>query len=177
MPRIFDNLSPDTELSPALQQSLSVSNRADFCVGYFNLRGWGNLGPCVEKWNTEEGPCRVLIGMQRLPNEQLRESLALGEGPSTIDQSTAHRLKMQLAEQLRRQLTIGLPTNSDEAALHRLVEQLKARKVIVKLFLRHSLHAKLYLLYRDDPNNPITGYLGSSNLTLAGLSKQGGAEC
>lgn len=24
-----------------------------------------------------------------------------------------------------------------------------------------------------DPNNPITGFLGSSNLTLAGLSKQG----
>jgi len=31
----------------------------------------------------------------------------------------------------------------------------------------------LYLLYRTDFNNPITGYLGSSNLTFAGLSKQG----
>ena len=35
------------------------------------------------------------------------------------------------------------------------------------------MHAKLYLLYRNDPNNPITGYLGSSNLTFAGLSQQG----
>ncbi len=43
----------------------------------------------------------------------------------------------------------------------------------VKLFLRHPLHAKLYLLFRPDPINPKVGYLGSSNLTLAGLSKQG----
>ena len=41
------------------------------------------------------------------------------------------------------------------------------------MFLRYPLHAKLYLLFRSDPTNPITGFLGSSNLTFAGLSKQG----
>ena len=51
--------------------------------------------------------------------------------------------------------------------------QLKAGKVVVKLHLRHTLHAKLYLCFRPDPNNPTTGFLGSSNLTLAGLSQQG----
>jgi len=30
-----------------------------------------------------------------------------------------------------------------------------------------------HLCFRADPNNPITGFLGSSNLTLSGLSKQG----
>jgi hypothetical protein len=50
---------------------------------------------------------------------------------------------------------------------------LRDNKLVVKLFLRHPLHAKLYLLFRDDFNNPITGYLGSSNLTFAGLSHQG----
>ena len=173
MPRIFDNLSASTKLAPALQETLSVSNRADFCVGYFNLRGWGDLAPYVDNWNPEDGPCRLLIGMQRLPNEELREALALRDGPPSMDNATAHRLRVQLAEQLRQQLTFGLPTNADEAALHRLTEQLRAKRVIVKLFLRHPLHAKLYLLFRDDPNNPITGYLGSSNLTLAGLSQQG----
>ena len=173
MPRIFDNLSPSTKLAPALQETLAVSNRADFCVGYFNLRGWGDLAPYVDGWNLEDGPCRLLVGMQRLPNEELREALALRDGPPSMDNATAHRLRVQMAEQLRQQLTFGVPTNADEAALHRLTEQLKAKRVIVKLFLRHPLHAKLYLLFRDDPNNPITGYLGSSNLTLAGLSQQG----
>ena len=52
-------------------------------------------------------------------------------------------------------------------------DQIKARKVIVKLFLRHHLHAKLYLIHRADPNNPTVGFVGSSNLTFAGLSSQG----
>ena len=72
MPRIFDNLAPDSSLLPALQETLKLSSRADFCVGYFNLRGWGGLAPHVDDWSGDNGPCRVLIGMQRLPHEDLR---------------------------------------------------------------------------------------------------------
>ena len=173
VPRIFDNLEPASRLSPALQETLARSSRADFCVGYFNLRGWGDLAPYVDDWEDDEGPCRVLIGMQRLPHEETRETLSLLGDPSRVDNQTAYRLKVELAEQLRQQLTFGAPTNADERNLKRLAAQLRANKVIVKLFLRHPLHAKLYMLFRNDPITPIVGYLGSSNLTLAGLSKQG----
>ena len=111
--------------------------------------------------------------MQRLPHEELREALSLLDRPAGIDNQTANRLKVQLAEQLRQQLTMGVPTNADERSLRQLANQLRSKKVVVKLFLRHPLHAKLYLLFRDDPINPIVGYLGSSNLTFAGLSGQG----
>ena len=60
-----------------------------------------------------------------------------------------------------------------EAGLRRLAAQITAGKVTVKLHLRHSLHAKLYLLLRHDPVSPSVGFLGSSNPTFAGLSKQG----
>ena len=173
MPRIFDNLEAASSLLPALRETLALSSRADFCVGYFNLRGWGGLAPYVDDWNPNGGPCRVLIGMQRLPHEELRQFLSLLDKPTGMDNQTAHRLRVQLAEQLRQQLTIGIPTNADERTLRQLAAQLRAKKVVVKLFLRHPLHAKLYLLFRDDPVNPIVGYLGSSNLTFAGLSGQG----
>ena len=173
MPRIFDNLEPSSSLLPALQQTLALSSRADFCVGYFNLRGWGGLAPKVDEWDPGDGPCRVLIGMQQLPHDELKEALSLLDKPSSMDNQTAHRLRVQLAEQLRHQLTIGVPTNTDERTLRKLTAQLRARRVVVKLFLRHPLHAKLYLLFRDDPINPIVGYLGSSNLTFAGLAGQG----
>ena len=111
--------------------------------------------------------------MQRLPHDELRESLSLLYSNPGIDNQTAHRLRIQLAEQLRQQLTMGVPTNTDEGTLRHLATQLRSKKVVVRLFLHHPLHAKLYLLFRDDPVNPIIAYLGSSNLTFAGLAGQG----
>ncbi|HUW13099.1 MAG TPA: hypothetical protein VM537_25465 [Anaerolineae bacterium] len=172
MPRIFDNI--DQHLLGALQETLQVSDRADFCVGYFNLRGWKQLDHYVERWGGGEGRCcRLLVGMQRLPEEELRAGLGLAKGDAGIDNKTAAELKAKLAQAFRDQLAVGAPSNEDERGLRRLAAQIKARKVVVKLFLRHPLHAKLYLLFRPDPINPTVGYLGSSNLTLAGLSQQG----
>ena len=158
MPRIFDNIEQD--LLPALRQTLKVAERADFCVGYFNLRGWKELDGHIEAWVGGEGHCcRLLVGMQRLPEEELR---ALFRSPSDdpgMDNQTALRCRRKLADEFRNQLMLGAPTNPDEAGLRRLARQIKARKVIVKLFLRHPLHAKLYLLFRPDPAN------GSSRTT------------
>ncbi len=53
MPRIFDNIEQD--LLPALQQTLEVDDRADFCVGYFNMRGWKTLVRFIERWPGGEG--------------------------------------------------------------------------------------------------------------------------
>jgi hypothetical protein len=171
MPRIFDNI--ELPLLPVLQQTLALSQRADFCVGYFNLRGWKQIDTLIDEWSGVDGNCcRLLVGMQQLPQDELRAALRLTPDDG-MDQQTVLRFKKRMAEEFRQQLTLGAPSNQDEAGLRRLSAQIRARKVIVKLFLRHPLHAKLYLLHRNDPNNPMTGFVGSSNLTFAGLSKQG----
>lgn len=59
MPHIFDNINHS--LLPALKQTLDVSYRADFSVGYFNLRGW-----------RQKLLCRLLVGMHRRPEEELK---------------------------------------------------------------------------------------------------------
>ena len=172
MPRIFDNITES--LLPALQETLGLCERADFCVGYFNLRGWRQLHENIEKWHGGDGHCcRLLVGMQQMPQDQLRQAMSSVTSGDQIDQATAIALKKKLAQDFRDQLMVGIPTNADEEGLRRLAAQITAHKVVVKLFLRHPLHAKLYLLFRQDPLNPKIGYLGSSNLTLAGLSKQG----
>ncbi len=172
MPRIFDNI--EQRLLPSLQQTMALSDRADFCVGYFNLRGWRAIDEYVEKWTGGEGNCcRLLVGMHRLPHEEFRLARSLIARNVKLDNQTALRLKKRLAEEFRDQLATGAPSNEDETGLQSLSEQIKSKKVVVKLFLRHPLHAKLYMLFRPDPINPKVGYLGSSNLTQSGLSGQG----
>ncbi|MGE5341380.1 MAG: helicase-related protein [Candidatus Omnitrophota bacterium] len=176
MPTIFDNI--DAHLFKGLEITLQSSKRADFCVGYFNLRGWRLLDSYIEEWpGSDSECCRLLVGMQKLPHDILREDLgrqAERHHPENQDNETAMRIKTQLAEQFRQQLIMGSPSNEDEAGLRKLAAQLMAKKVKVKLYLRHPLHAKLYLLFRkDDPNLKSVAFLGSSNLTFSGLSNQG----
>ncbi len=172
MPRIFDNINQP--LLQALKQTLESSTHADFCVGYFNLRGWRRIAEYIDNWHGgDEACCRLLVGMHQKPEEELRHAMRVIKETDSIDNQTALRLKKKLAEEFREQLTIGIPTREDEIGLRKLAHQLRHEKVKVKLFLKHPLHAKLYLLYRQDIVSPTVGYLGSSNLTLAGLSQQG----
>lgn len=174
MPKIFDNI--EQSLLPALRDTLEVAERADFCVGYFNLRGWKQIDSHIEKWSGEDGKCcRLLVGMQKLPQDDLRDQLSISDPSKTgaLDNQIALRLKKTLAQEFRQQLMLGAPNNEDEAGLRRLAKQIRGKKVVIKLFLRHPLHAKLYLLFRPDKINSKVGYLGSSNLTFSGLSYQG----
>ncbi|GAK58307.1 hypothetical protein U27_05281 [Candidatus Vecturithrix granuli] len=179
MPRIYDNIQH--HLSSGLSETLHVSQRCDFCVGYFNLRGWHEIADHIDALDgmtvlENIGPihryCRLLVGMQKLPVEILRESF-LHDETYLIDQAEIVKLKKKLAYEFKEQLTIGTPSEHDEIYLRKLSTQLQAGKVVVKLHLRHHLHAKLYLAYSDDVRVPVVGFLGSSNLTLAGLAKQG----
>ena len=172
MPRIFDNI--DQTLLPELRKSLEVSQKADFCVGYFNLRGWKCIDSSIENLPFSDMPvCRLLIGMYRPPRNILQEHFSFVRRGLPVDNATITKLKKSFAADYRSQLTIGYPTNEDELGLQKLAQQIRRGALKVKLFLAHSLHAKLYLLTRDDPINPRIGYIGSSNLTFAGLSHQG----
>ena len=123
MPRIFDNI--DQDLLPALRETIEVSHRADFCVGYFNLCGWKGIGSHVGKWSGgEDNCCRLLLGMQRLPQEELREAMNLAKNNSGISNQVTSQLKKRAAEELRDQLASGVPTNDDEAGLRQLVKQM-----------------------------------------------------
>lgn len=180
MPTVFDNIETpflDGEDGNGLKHALKLAKRGDFCVGYFNLRGWRCIDGVVNGWEMPTGeddppPARLLVGMQRLPQEQLRQFLS-DQPDRAPDSKTLIKLRRDAAREFRKQLTIGSPTDADEAGLKRLVKQLKSGRLKVKLFLKHTLHAKLYLAHRDDAINPVIAYLGSSNLTMSGLKGQG----
>ena len=155
--------------------------RVDFCVGYFNLRGWNLIVEQVDKlpggYVYEDDKrkmryCRLLIGMHRPDEDLIRGFYSRQE--TMPDAEYVQRCKRQIAQDFRNQLLLGLPSAADEKTLRRLSVQLKEGKVCVKLYLKEPLHAKLYLAHRPDDNfNKIQAIMGSSNLTYAGLTKQG----
>ena len=110
MPRIFDNI--EKSLLPALRETMEISTRADFCVGYFNLRGWRHLESIAQKWSGGEGHCcRLLVGMQRQPHEELQRSMEIVPRERVMDNQMALTLKKSRAEDFRNQLAAGIPTN------------------------------------------------------------------
>ena len=180
MARIYDNI--ETKFTQGLQDIITNMGvkRVDFCVGYFNLRGWQLVvnqidqipGDYVYEGNKQEFRCcRLLIGMHQ-PDQELVRRLYSKEQPT--DAAYAQQCKLEIAREFKKQLLLGLPTKQDEWTLRRLSAQLKEAKVCVKLYVAEPLHAKLYLAHRPDDNfNPIQAIMGSSNLTYAGLTKQG----
>lgn len=184
MARIFDNI--DLKFTQGLQDIINSERgvkRVDFCVGYFNLRGWDLIidqidtldGDFVEEESMREPVyrvCRLLIGMHRPPEELTR--WLYGKEDFTPDSEYVRSQKVKIAREFRRQLQLGLPSKKDEITLQRLAHQLADGKVCVKLYLREPLHAKLYLAHRpDDSFCPIMALMGSSNLTWAGLRGNG----
>lgn len=184
MARIYDNI--DISFKDALQLILKTGGieRADFCVGYFNMRGWDMVDEYVENIKggyVEEGEdgeeskfrvCRILVGMFRPPKDIVRDMYNNIE--NRLDNEKAQICKRQIVTDFRKQLLLGLPTSHDESTLRNLSRQMKDGKVCIKLYLQEPLHAKLYLAYRpQDPVNKIIGIMGSSNLTYGGFTGQG----
>ena len=180
MARIYDNI--ETKFAEGLQGIITNVGvkRVDFCVGYFNLRGWNlvveQVDSLVGDYIYEDDKrvfrkCRLLIGMHRPAEELIRQ---LYTEQTLPDANYVSQCKLEIARDFRRQLQLGLPTKQDEFTLRRLSAQMKDEKVCVKLYLREPLHAKLYLAHRPDDNfNKIQAIMGSSNLTYSGLTKQG----
>ena len=188
MADIYDN-SPERKFVDGLRKTITTSGvkRVDFCVGYFNLRGWDQIADQVDLLEGEqvreidatmqrpvmvERKCRLLIGMYRPDEEIIRELYSCRE-VEPLDTEHLLRYKMKVAEDFRHQLTIGVPSNADEQTIRHLAQQLREGRVCVKLYLRQPLHAKLYLAYRKDDFNPHPTIMGSSNLTYAGMVGQG----
>ena len=109
MARIYDNI--ETKFAEGLQGIITNAGvkRVDFCVGYFNLRGWNLV---VDQVDTLHRPAEELI--RELYTEQ-----------PLPDVNYVNKCKLEIARSFRRQLQLGMPTKQDEFTLRRLSAQMK----------------------------------------------------
>lgn len=185
MARIFDNI--EEQFTDGLRNIVNEPGvkRVDFCVGYFNLRGWDLIKDSIDNIPGENvyeqdangndirkhRVCRLLIGMHR-PDEELIRSL-YSRKTTLTDAEYIQRSLRRIAEGFKQQLLLGVPSAKDEETLRHLSAQLKSGMVCVKLYLKYPLHAKLYVSHTDSRTHPHMALMGSSNLTYSGLMGNG----
>lgn len=184
MARIYDNI--DANFTDGLHEIVNNGvKRVDFCVGYFNPRGWNLImdnidrlpGEVVEEEDSKgnyvrrQRYCRLLIGMHRTHPELVR---ALYSGNTKlVDSNYVQQSLRRIAEDFKNQLLLGRPTIEDEHTLRHLSQQMKDGKVCVKLYMSHPLHAKLYIAHQAGNYSDKIAIMGSSNLTYSGMTGNG----
>jgi superfamily II DNA or RNA helicase len=177
MPNIYDN-STGKILSDAIETALTNAESLDACIGYFNLRGWRTLDRTIDELRPKNREkARILIGMLDRPDQTVLQSLRLSavRGNRLIYDGEVMANELDsVIENFAGQLVSGIPNGNDKKALVRLSNQLRSGEVVIKAYLAQRLHAKLYLANRgNDAVTPRVAFVGSSNLTLAGLEGQG----
>jgi hypothetical protein len=104
MARIFDNI--DLKFEEGLKRVIGSQGvkRVDFCVGYFNLRGWNLVINEIDQLSgdyvDEDGKnvlrtCRLLIGMHRPPEDYIRKLYSKND--ELPDSEMVQRCKLQTA--------------------------------------------------------------------------------
>lgn len=179
MPNIFDNLTDETRLGPALRDSLTDFDTLDVATGYIDLRGWSSLADVVDSKASADPArpvARVLVGMvapadsQQLLDRLQEEVQPPAYGSDIHDRERAIARRDQLVAHLRTQLMRGLATKQGQQTLQTLKRQLADGVVALKVFTEKPLHGKTYIFHAPGKKHGATwGYVGSSNLTGAGL--------
>ncbi|WP_372698720.1 helicase-related protein [Arthrobacter sp. JSM 101049] len=179
MPKILDNTEGNT-LGGSLLKAFPQHQRLDVATGYFDLRGWGTFAEQVDakasNASSQKPVVRILVGMVA-PSDAaamlttLQEQIGRPDPHAGLhDFETADKRAAHLVSHLRDQLMRGLSTTAGQNALRGLKRQLAAGLVEIKVYTTRPLHGKAYILH--NPGHyayPVMGYLGSSNLTSAGL--------
>ena len=156
---------------------LDSTDRARFAVGYFFLSGFTSIAK--ELQNLTE--LRLLIGntSTRETIEQIaegyRELSAIenaNEDLTYSNRATRRTRANKTAENLRGCLESMPQTDESEQLIKTLVDMITNKKLKVKIYTKGRLHAKAYIFDYKQNGRYETGIsiVGSSNLTLAGLS-------
>lgn len=170
---IIDN--NNVMLVDQVRKALRVSRAAHFAVGYFFISGFKAIAE--ESQHLEK--LRLLIG--NVTNKETLEQMVEGFGRLQDAQHLKRSERMNAAQRdtiLSSTIhaannVIELMSQSDEeqeSALS-LLHAIEAGRVEVRVYTKGRLHAKAYIFdFQDNNFHSGTAIIGSSNLSLSGLS-------
>ena len=180
---IIDNRNE--KLVDHINRILPSTERAKFAVGYFFLSGFEP----IQKNLQGVTELKLLIG--NTTNRQTLEQISEGyKRLDLVDQALEdirlskkadqRRRASETAENLQQAIALMDQTDEGEGLVKTLVNMIEEKRLKVRVYTKGRLHAKAYIfdyknLY-DDKGKPVpppskgSAIVGSSNLTLAGIS-------
>ena len=171
---IIDNR--DEKLVKHIKSILGSTDAARFAVGYFFLSGL----EAIQDELTDVKRLRLLIGntTNRETIEQISEGYkrlelveAAEEREHFLKQADQKRRSEETAENLRKTVEVMDQTDDGQALVKTLIQLIEEKRLEVKVYTKGRLHAKAYIFdYKDGAYENGIAVVGSSNLTLSGLS-------
>jgi hypothetical protein len=183
MSDLIDNRK--VKLRERIEEILYSTGSAHFAVGYFFISGLESVADALE--GVEE--IRLLIG--NTTNRETIDQLAEGyrrleavqrtiENDEDINRRESRKRAAATAEGVGSALEVMDQTDEWEKLVKLLVRLIEVGRLKVRVYTRGTMHAKAYIfdyktLYDQDgneviPPEPGQGIVGSSNLTLSGVT-------
>ncbi len=175
MSDIIDNR--DTKLVDSINAILPTSASVDFAVGYLFLSGLGALEA------TLDAPQRLRLLIGNATDRETIEHLAAAFHRAELVQAQQEREKYltrqqareraaATALQLRESLSLMDQGDAEEAVVSKVMRLIVEGRLELRVYTRGRLHAKAYIFHYPDGERfeEGMGIVGSSNLTLAGLT-------
>jgi len=127
MPRIFDNI--DLPLLPALRTHSRSPSELILCRLLQPARVAEHRQPWWTRGLAGDGSCaRLLVGMQALPQDELREAFSFATDGGGLTSKQFSALANVWLREFRDQFDVRAPTNEDEHGLRCLSLQFKGQK-------------------------------------------------
>lgn len=163
-------------LKDELLKILPKTEQASIAVGYFFISG---LSAIIESL---QGVDRVRLLISNTTDKETAESLI--DGFHSIDQvrrkirmqnhvtdDRKDRIRSDSKNNIKKSLEHMSQTSSDKKTVELLIGMMKANRLEVRVYPKEKLHAKAYLFQPKDADFAQgLGIVGSSNLSLAGIS-------
>lgn len=172
---VIDN--ENIKLIEHLKDTLPSTKKASIAVGYFFISGFAKIMNSFNAIESSIDPDYVIrLLISPTTNKATTEALlASNESYEAVRNSKMEYPDKgegvsKAKDEIRRMLEYMPQTEDDRSAALKIKDLIRKKKLQVKVYTREKLHAKAYIFESMHKNVEPTAIVGSSNLSVAGIS-------
>lgn len=162
--KFFTN-EPEATLLARFQKVLQNAEFFDVLVGYFRSSGFFKLYKSLE--NVKK--IRILVGLKidAITYQMLQE----GKGRQGKLIISFQKIKEEFSKKIHQELDGAKDNKNIEEGINKFIQFIKNKKLEIRVYPEHPLHAKVYIIRYDPKKSGDFGKVitGSSNFTESGL--------